>query len=103
MSCDEQRNRMQDKKANWDNAKADLESARNAGYVADAAFTIACISAVLSVGGTGPICAAAITALATALALFDNALTKEEVASDAYTTAKSEYDACMSNLRSAAQ
>ncbi len=104
MPCDSQRNRMNDKKDAWDNAKTDLETARAAALIADAAMVGFCEAAILTGGTVVPLdvaCAGAIIALAIAAAKFEGAKEKEKTAKNAYNKAKNEYDNCMSKQKPA--
>ncbi len=87
MPCDSERTRKQDKKTAWDDAKATVVATSGAAIAADIAMVIACAGAVGTLGLGTPACAAAVL--------------KSENAREAYTTAKGEYDNCMSKLRPA--
>ncbi len=101
MPCDSERHRKQDKKTAWDDAKATVVATSGAAIAADIAMVIACAGAVGTLGLGTPACAAAWALLVTALAADAAAVLKSENAREAYTTAKGEYDNCMSKLRPA--
>lgn len=102
MPCDSQRNRKQDKKTDWDNAKADVIAAAGAAAAATLVMYAACAATLGTGGALAPGCVVALAALATLLAAEAAAVLKSENAREAYRTAKGEYDECMSKLRPAA-
>ena len=103
MPCDSQRNRKQDKKTAWDDAKATVVKTTAAVLIAEAAVYGFCASAIASGGALSPACIAAMVALGIAVSEDIEAVLKSENARTAYNIARGEYDNCMSKLRPASQ
>lgn len=104
MPCDEQKDKMEDKKEAFLQASSDVSNAEGTLLTAEIAMGVACIAAVATGGGAAfppaaGACLVAIAAYEAATEALFSAQDKKDRANNAFNTAKTAYDNCMSKLK----
>lgn len=100
MSCKEEYQRYRDLKLPFANAYADWEEADRNAFLAASAAGLACLATLVSIGGAGPACIAALSATAIAATKERSASAKLDAVFDARFDAFFEWLICDARSRS---
>ncbi len=97
MPCLSQQNRMQDKRIAWMNADIDFRAAEATAATATVFWITAC-TATAFYPPVGSVCAVAFAGFVGAVAVMKAAQEKRQLASEAYSSARHDYNECLATL-----